>query len=54
MPTDKAELKADMKRKKTYFIAKPSSGSQGEGITLIRKLADVRVLNKTIEDFIIQ
>ena len=54
MPTDKAELRADMKRKKTYFICKPSSGSQGDGITLIRKLKDIRVLNKTIEDFIVQ
>ena len=54
MPSDKAELKADMRRKKTYFICKPSAGSQGDGITLIRKLADIRVLNKTIEDFIVQ
>merc|ERR1719440_943190 len=50
LPHDTAELKAAMSRSKASFIAKPTSGAQGKGITLARKWKDFEDIARKCKD----
>jgi hypothetical protein len=53
LPMDQELLESAMKASRRYFIAKPTLGSQGEGITLIRNLKDLNSFFKSPSDYVI-
>jgi predicted ATP-grasp superfamily ATP-dependent carboligase len=56
LPEDQTELRAYMnKYENEYFIAKPSSGTQGNGIKLVNQYSDVqKVALKSYDDLVVQ